>query len=466
MKISYLCLITLFCLALQGTVAAVQENTGVQDGAATDAAPVPDDHRSVQAYRALINKQQKEHGPYDPQLGEQYLGLGLVYRNEGKYEEAAKALDQALHIKRVNDGVESLSQLPVLEALIDVNTLAGNWEELDRNYDLLLQVNQRHLSEDNPVIQASIDKVSRWKFLAYNQKLLKKKPELQLNDMIQVHKSTIKIIEELYGKEDPRLIKPLNNLGLVHYLLLEDINNRALGEFQGNSAREHMERVCRPVLTRFGVIMSCSMELVSNPDYFYSRQTNKTVALTAQATIIKNLLNRIIKIIQANPAIPPRQLAQGLVTIGDWYFLYNMKNTAMTTYKRAFELLMLDGSGADEARQVFGQPKRIPSFPGYASIGDISESDESQPYVRLSIDVGKDGKASKIDVIKEANTRNFMPRKKARAQIKSWLFRPRFENGEPVVTHDMVVELSGEILRKAVVQGSGHTSVTGSRIWR
>jgi tetratricopeptide (TPR) repeat protein len=459
-------LVILFCLIVHGQVPAAQhKKPGDGDTVTTDTPVAPEASRSVEMYREQINEQESQQGAYDPQLSEQLLGLGLLYKTQGQYDEAAKALEQALHIKRVNEGVDNMAQVPVLSALIDVNTTAGNWEELDRNYELLVQVNQRNLASDEPLVLADIERAGRWKLLAYNKNLLKKKPDRILSNLIEMYEATVKIIEELHGKDDPRLIGPLNNLSLARYHMLEEINSRSLGEFQGTGEKERLQRVCRPVFTRQGWITVCNPEMVSNPDYYFSRQTSKNASLHGQQNNIVGSLNRIIKIIGTNPALTPHELAIALVNTGDWYFLYNMKDAAIANYKRAFQLLMEDGPGADGIDQVFGRPIRIPSIAAFPDIDDDFARETGDPYVRLSFDVGTDGKPGNIEVVEEGNTKNFIPRKTAKAQVASWLFRPQLEGGEPVVTKGMEIQLSGALLRRKPPQ-SGPVGVTGSRIRR
>ena len=455
------------CLTLQGQVMAAQNETaGDSDSVTTDTPVTPDATRSIEEYDALIKIEQGQNGPFDPQLSEQLLGLGLLYKTQGQYDEAAKVLERALHIKRVTEGVENLTQLPVLNALIDVNTAAGNWKDLDRNYDLLLQVNQRNLSSGDLSVLTDIERVGHWKLLAYNQNLLKKKGSSLLSDMIKVYKSTIKIIEKSRGENDPLLIEPLNNLTLAHYYMQSDINYRPLGDFQGSGGRDRLVRVCRLTQTRQGVIQICSMEPVSDPTYYLSRQMDKDISLRSQSDSMRNSLNRIIGIVKNNPALAPHELAMALVNIGDWYLTYNMRDAAIPSYQSAYQLLTESGRTGGDVDKVFGRPARIPSLAGYTDNNDGLAVAEGQPYVKLSLDVDINGKPDNIKIIEEGNTKNFIARESARKRVKSWLFRPRFQNGEPVDTHDMVILLTGEMLRKIPVQQREHAIATGTRIRR
>ena len=467
MKVAQYGFTILFCLVMQGHTRAAQNEISKDTNATTKQPTVTrETDNSIEEYHAHITGIENQNGPYDPQLSEQLLGLGLLYKSQEKYKEAAKALEQALHIKRVNEGVDNMSQLPILEALIDVNTAAENWKDLDQNFDLLLQVNQRNLGAEDPEVIAGIERVGRWKIQAYKNHLLKKKPEIILNHLVKVYQSTIKIIEEQHGVNDPHLIRFLNDLALAHYIRIDNIKNRALSEFDGDSEKETIRRVCRPTRTLQGVIMVCGPEPVANPNYYLSRQISKNISLRAQFDAIKNSLNRMIKILKDNHNLQPHDIATALVYVGDWYLVYNMQDAAIASYKNAFQLLMAGDSGPDSINRVFGRPTRIPDMEDPSVDKNNSALEQGQPYVKLSFDVGTDGKASHIKVVEEGNTKNFIARKTAKEQVKSWIFRPRFDKGEPVITHDMVMQLTGEELHTMPTNAGGPTPVTGSRIWR
>lgn len=467
MNTSWFNLVFLFCLTIPGQVIAAQdENPRDGEPALTNTTDTPEVAGSIQQYRDQITRQESEHGPYDPQLSEQLLGLGLLYKNQEQYDEASEALEQALHVKRVNEGVDNLTQVPVLEALIDVNAAAGNWDKLDRNYELLLQVSQRNLASGDPKILANIERAGQWKLLAYDKNLLKKKPTAILHDLIDMNESTVNIIKELYGENDPRMIEPLNGLSMAHYLLTDEINKSPVGEFAGTGEKVQYQRVCRPIRTRQGWIQVCSMEAVSNPNYYISRQHSKNVILNGEEGSVRKYLNRIIKIVQTNPPPEPYELAAALVNLGDWYLLYNMQDAAVNSYQRAYKLFKEDGAESDGIGEIFGRPARIPSMTTSSDIDNDVVRESSEPYVRLSLDVGTNGKPKNIKVIEEGNTKNFMARKTAKAQVASWLFRPRLQDGEAVATKGMEIQLSGAFLRKKPVRKSGPANVTGSRIRR
>src|SRR3990172_3466917 len=168
----------LFCLALALTsLSTLAEEVQEIDVAGTDTPHTLESDPSILQYLNIIAEQEKLHGAYDPQLSEQLLGLGLLYQNLEQYEEADKALSRALHIRKVNDGLQSMTQVPVLEALLKANTAARNWDELDENYHLLLWVHQRNLDPGDPEMLTIYNRVGSWLNSAYANRLLDKDPE-------------------------------------------------------------------------------------------------------------------------------------------------------------------------------------------------------------------------------------------------------------------------------------------------
>ena len=59
---------------------------------------------------------------------------------------------------------------------------------------------------------------------------------------------------------------------------------------------------------------------------------------------------------------------------------------------------------------------------------------ENPPYVLASFDVSPSGKAHNIQIIESSEGDNVRYRRKAKRSIAATRFRPRYENGQPVLT--------------------------------
>lgn len=421
------------------------------------------ENQYIQQYLDQIDEQEKLHGAMDPQLGEQYLGLGLLYKNHGQYKKAIDVLNRSLQIKRVNNGIQNMDQVPILKALISANAAAKNWDELDRNYHLLLWVYQRNLKPGDPELLPVIDAVGNWKLFAYKNALLKESPIATLYDLVDMYQSTVNLMTKLYGENDPRLIRPLKGLCIARYQMISQIENTPLNEFQGFERRTRMETKCYQILDpltgRFETV--CGPIEVPNPNYYVSKQNVKNQKVSVEMYSIRNNLSRIVKIASANPSLPLLERADALINMGDWYFINDKKITALKNYKQAYQLLNSEAGNAELIEKLFGKPVRIP-------FGKIASSDAgkdgkeiSTPFVRLSFGVTVDGRARNIKIIEESKPKNYRIRKAARDSIRDAVFRPRLVDGKPVATAEMELVISGSNLQQASNQQhiDPHTSI-------
>ena len=83
------------------------------------------------SYQFYITDLESRYGPYAPGLSEQLLGLGSVYQKQGLHEEAAAVFKRGVHVARINDGLYSSSQIPLLQGLIQSLVAMGEYEGAD-----------------------------------------------------------------------------------------------------------------------------------------------------------------------------------------------------------------------------------------------------------------------------------------------------------------------------------------------
>jgi hypothetical protein len=96
------------------------------------------------AQRALVEQilaAQERDGPYAPDLAEPLTLLADLYREDGDPERAAAATERALQVVRVNNGLFSMEQLPLLREAMEYDFADGEGAvapRLSRDLDLLI----------------------------------------------------------------------------------------------------------------------------------------------------------------------------------------------------------------------------------------------------------------------------------------------------------------------------------------
>ena len=391
--------------------------------------------RSVAEYEQEIRKREAEHGVYDPATGEYLLSVGLVYQNNGNHDEAVDAFARALQIKRVNEGLQSTGQLLILEQLIKSNIANADWEEVDRNYQQLLWIHKRNYDTGDPRLLPVVDKVGRWKLKAYKENLLDGSALTTIGESEKLFRDTINILERQYGENDPRLINPLYGRALTNYQYAIEVANTPQDEFHGAGSPTRTQVICRTVPTpNGGARRICNTIRVPDPSYYATQSSNKDFALGQRIVAVGKALKQIVQIHENNPELPKDSHARALVHLGDWNLLRGKKTTAYKNYKSAHQLLADNGEHQEIIRELFGKPQNLPALRlPLAEIDDKLE-EEKTTTVLASFDVSRTGRAKNVQIIESEPPDATSARRKAKKTIRGRLYRPRFENGEPVDT--------------------------------
>lgn len=386
-------------------------------------------------YQQEIDRLKERFGPFDPQLGEQLLSLGLVYQRLGRYPDAVQALKQSLHIKRVNEGLQNLNQLPILEKVIETNIAAEDWNELDQNYEQLLWVHRRNYGNTDPRLLPIIDKIGRWKIQAYTEHLLKAKPASTIADAQKLYGRTVDILTREYGETDPRLIDPLYGEALVSYQYMIQIANTPLDQFSSRGAFSDTHYVQQCFRDASGRVR-CMTVAVSDPTRaLMEAQREKDMNTRKYLNTSGQALKQIVAIHDAHPELPGDSLAKALVHYGDWNLLAGNNTEAIDAYRRANQVLRASGAKQEDIDSYFGSPKRIPTLRlPLPAVEKQLEETHKPAYVVATVDISNKGKAHNVEIVEESNPENVSVRRQAKERLKQGVYRPRFENGEPVDT--------------------------------
>src|SRR3990172_3854878 len=113
--------------------------------------------RSGDQYEDAVRELESSHGFYDPELGKELVGLGLAYRTSGRHGDAIEAFKRSMHVTRVNEGLYTLSQLPVLHLIIAENTELEDWKKLDQNYHYLCWLYRRNFGDNDVRLLPAVD---------------------------------------------------------------------------------------------------------------------------------------------------------------------------------------------------------------------------------------------------------------------------------------------------------------------
>ncbi|HEY0963820.1 MAG TPA: hypothetical protein VGE69_15830 [Pseudomonadales bacterium] len=153
-----------------GSIAA--RSTESPDASETDAAESAAETRArlaadITAYRARISDTLANSNPYSAALREQYDSLGALLQQAGEHEDAIAAFESAMHIDRVNGGLYTLDQIPLVEKMIASHDALGNADEVNDLHSYLFYIQQKTYDDGDPRLLAAMEDWADWNITSY-----------------------------------------------------------------------------------------------------------------------------------------------------------------------------------------------------------------------------------------------------------------------------------------------------------
>ena len=361
----------------------------------------------VESYRERIEEIEASHGAYGAGMDEQLLGLATALQKTGAHEEAISEFRRAMLINRVNEGLYSLNQIPMIERMIESQIALNQWEEANDNQQYLYWLHARNYGEKDPRMLPVINNLSRWHLQAY----VEEKGGTLFEHLISatnLYQTAVDIITQNFGANDLRLVEALRGLKATNYYL---------ATYDGEPQPP--------------VVINTSFGGGNDMDTRRSKLDHYRMQSFSSG---KKAIARIVDVYQKNPQSPPAASAKAKVELGDWYMMFNKWHSARETYGEAYQALWDNGATNQEIEDIFGRPAALPALP-------MLEEDRealTQTYVTVSYDVTAFGKARNIEILNAYPDDRVSIRSRVRNILKRAKFRPRFENGEPVETVGIV----------------------------
>lgn len=391
-----------------------------------DLSDTTDINLSIENYQSAIARQESEAGPYNPALSELSFGLGNTLLYNYRYTEAISAYKRSMHLHRVNDGVYSLSQAPMLRGIIKSHIELGQIEEASQNYRQLFWLHAKTYGAKDPRLIPLMDEIAQWHLKAYAQTGLQE-DIYHIQAASRLYLSAIELTTEESGSSSLQLVGLLNNLALTSYYF-------SLHQWNYPDAWEND----------------------STAPFGYRSFGHSEETLRRGNIYLNGLTNyrKTLDIFENNPEAPLEDKAATYAQLGDWHLLFGYQDLAMEAYHQAHSAL----SGIEQKdvilETLFGTPKMLPVIQKQALKASGAEGDERrkspehgatplliEPYVKVAIDVTPEGRVTEIDILKThpENAPGLEARVKRSLHFSK--FRPRFADGHAVLTNDYPIKM-------------------------
>ena len=263
--------------------------------------------REIARRETLIDDLRYSAGVYSEQLREVQEDLGAYLLEVGDFEKAAQIFTEALQIARINTGLYSEDQLPLINALIASNTKMKAWSQADDFQSLHIHIADRLYSTADGRFLHAARQYGDWRFRVMSENLL--------DDSYQGLARTAEDLSEFYGS----LIGALESEGLersadlldfvfakaeTDLVLIRAIASAPYTDFPGTVSPYMYRSRCRNVRDANGqVVQQCTNIQVENPRYRQSQRDAKQVAVNRQIRHIREAIQRIEIVRDSAPAL-------------------------------------------------------------------------------------------------------------------------------------------------------------------
>ncbi|MEH6637467.1 MAG: tetratricopeptide repeat protein [Halioglobus sp.] len=361
----------------------------------------PESHYS---FNQQVTDREKAGGPYAPGLWEPLISLGLYYQGLGDYAAARDAYQRALHISRVNDGLNSELQIPILRELLTIYRTMGDYKALDGAY---IYYNRLRVPGTPPYEQRTIDdalEYLQWEREAYAQRT----DGLQLRHLLQAYLVNARMLRAMAAEPDIRFdwyqqiaLSQLQNL----YLLLgaDPVLQAPSGGTGGTGGSD--------------AIVDMHVSSLQHGAFIKGKH------------LLRDLVDRAHN-------SPPREMAAVRLELGDWYQWNGEYRGAGREYAEVVSILR-NANEEQLLEQWLAQPMELPDEQSLWQQNRASAGQEQVVVARYKVSAR--GEISNINVSTSGEDDSGSARR-----IKSMLldthFRPRFSQGK--------AERSGEVIRR------------------
>ena len=341
-----------------------------------------------------VRAEEAAAGAYGAGIADPLINLADLQLERGDVDDAVASIRRAIQLVRINEGLYSESQLPLLRRLIGIYRDHGHYAPLGDTYVHYYRVittgGKPVQSEQLPTLLEYL----QWERQLYATR----NSDTRRAHLLRAYDTNQSLLQQLHDPGADEFVSlamsQLHNLYLV------------LGE--------------RPIATLGGEL---------------GRDDQRLLAIQRIAEGKgRRLLEECIALLESSP---PRQQADMYRELGDWLLWNERPRTALQAYTRAISL-MREAGAKEELASWFDEPAELPAKQALWS--PIHEENGREPVVvEASYEVSRKGEVRKVVVSSADDDQDWQASRIGR-MLRESHFRPRigeagFESGPRVTRH-------------------------------
>lgn len=386
----------------------------------------------VVRYEAQLKEIEQKGNAYDLELTETLLGLAASYENVGEYANALPLYERASHITRVNHGLFSLDQVPIVQRVIANDIARGDLLSADQQQDYLFYLNRRIHGDNNPALLTAMLDYAEWNVYAFRARMLSP-PVVTVEELTDATPSTTKEpppVEDIFAFRIEKLI--------TAQIAYENIINLIMAHFGTTDPRlPAAERALAVTNYLYATQVIASDGGIEMTNGYYSPDFPRLSG--GGFSEGREALERRVQYLEQNGTASREEITRAKMELGDWLITSRKRMNAVELYDQVFADYVASGASQTEIDALFHPllPVSIPTFVmnpyTRASLSIPADAAiQYRGYVDVEFSIGRYGQTS-------------MPRELARSQdvddkvvevlmrnIRRDQFRPRYQDGHAI----------------------------------
>lgn len=297
-----------------------QQQSQAQAETAEERARALEISRELTTRQQAIDDMQGELGIYSPVLQEAYSDLAAFYNEIEDYDSAVSLYSDALQVARINSGLYSEQQLPLIQQLINNNDSLKQWQEVDDLQQLRYHISSRLFELGDPAYIGAAEQYGSWKLRLLRENLLDFNYRAYSNtavDLSRFYESVISNIETQTDSEPIDLLRLLYAKTEVDLTLARSVASTPYTAFEGTASRYVNQTRCRNVRNASGqTVRQCVSVQVENPRYRQSQRDAKQQEMSRHSRAMRRSIEKLqlIKDQSSDMAASEKQALEGQIT--------------------------------------------------------------------------------------------------------------------------------------------------------
>lgn len=313
-----------------------------------DASAVSSADQQAQDLLRTVEALEANGDTWHPLIAESMTSLAQLMQRDGNHEEALAMLERALHISRVNNGLFSLQQAPLIDMQVSSHLALGEWAEADSLRQYHFYIHSRSMQSREPELIPALVSYAEWHIKSYEDRRIDVMPVTRLIDAYQLYSVALSLADShvepaAWPRERflQRMAYVAWRMSLVGPQMRAEVMY-ARSRQVDDSWVDHMtngQNNLRP--STFALGEEALQGIIAE------RAAHLEAALP-DSSVRRDLL---------------KQHVEAVLQLADWHLLFMRRQGSSQHYQQAWQMLAAEDD--DLRREVFGKVVSIPAFDEY-----------------------------------------------------------------------------------------------------